>query len=92
MEDFIASSVRASLGFFHGRRTPDYGLATARVGGLIDYVNVSTLVGMIVSSRLATLSDMQTAYGLEDAYDLAEVISIDVHNRIEAAKNRVKHN
>lgn len=36
---------------------------------------------MIVSSRYATLHELDTVYGLEDAYDLLEVINTDAHNR-----------
>ncbi len=35
---------------------------------------------MIVSSRVATLRELQTVYGLEDLYNLAEVVVVDRHN------------
>lgn len=34
-----------------------------------------------MSSELATLHELQTVYGMEDAYDLLEVIAVDAHNR-----------
>ena len=34
-----------------------------------------------MSSRLATLHEMWTVYGLEDMYDLAEIIRIDAENQ-----------
>jgi hypothetical protein len=33
-----------------------------------------------MSSRMATLNELQTVYGLEDVYDMAEVLLIDAHN------------
>lgn len=38
------------------------------------------IIGTLVSSKLATLAELQTVYGVEDAYDLLEVLSVDVHN------------
>ena len=37
------------------------------------------------SSRLATLHELDTVYGVEDMYDLIEVIAVDALNR-EAAR------
>jgi hypothetical protein len=39
-------------------------------------------LGAILSSKLANLRELQTDYGLEDAYDLFEVITIDRYNEI----------
>lgn len=36
---------------------------------------------MIVSSRLATLHELDTVYGVGDLWDLIEVHSVDTHNR-----------
>jgi hypothetical protein len=49
---------------------------------------------MIVSADKATLRELQTDYGLEDAYDLAEIILVDSHNRATARKSKAngKHN
>lgn len=58
----------------------------ARARGLVDYVNFPPLIGMIVSSEHATLNELQTVYGVRDAYDIAELISVDTHNRREAQK------
>lgn len=35
---------------------------------------------MIVSAKLATLVELQTIYGVEDCYNLAEIVLVDVHN------------
>jgi hypothetical protein len=44
-------------------------------------VNLSRIVGGLVSSRLCTLHEMQTVYSLQDALDLWEVLSVDNYNR-----------
>lgn len=49
--------------------------------GLIDYVNVPAVIGSIVSSKLATLNELQTVYGIEDAYDLLEIINVNSYNQ-----------
>jgi len=49
-------------------------------GGLIDYVNMPAIIGMIVSADKATLFELQHVYGLEDAYNIAEIILVDSHN------------
>lgn len=36
---------------------------------------------MIVSSGKATLAELQTVYGLEDLYDLIEVVNVDAYNQ-----------
>jgi uncharacterized small protein (DUF1192 family) len=43
------------------------------------------LIGAIVSSRIATLHELETVYSLEDAYELIEVLSVDAINRRIAA-------
>lgn len=35
---------------------------------------------MVVSSRLATLRELQTDYGVLDLYNLAELVSVDAVN------------
>ncbi|NBW08593.1 MAG: hypothetical protein EBR82_11270 [Caulobacteraceae bacterium] len=67
-------------GFFRGRSPleledgGDQGRRYAR------YVNVPGLIAVVVSSKLATLYELQTIYGLQDAYDLLEIIRVDGHN------------
>lgn len=42
---------------------------------------------MILSARMATLHELDTVYGIEDAYRMIEVIQIDAHNaRVTAPK------
>lgn len=35
----------------------------------------------MVSARLATLHELDTIYGVEDLYDLLEILAVDNHNR-----------
>jgi hypothetical protein len=36
---------------------------------------------MLVANKIATLRELDTVYGLEDAYDLIEIIVVDSHNK-----------
>jgi len=40
----------------------------------------------VISSRLATLYELQTVYGVEDLYVLLEVIAVDNYNRMLASQ------
>ena len=44
-------------------------------------------IAVVVSSRLATLHELDTVYGLEDLYDLIEVLSVDATNRRRAEEH-----
>lgn len=46
----------------------------------MNYANVPRVIGTLVSARLATLHELQTVYGIKDAYDMLEVLSVDMHN------------
>ena len=39
-----------------------------------------------MSSKLATLHELQTVYGIKDLYDLLEVLAVDNYNRMIAAR------
>ncbi len=57
--------------------------------GYADYANVSGLVGVILTRRLATLHELDTVYSYEDALNLAEIITVRNYNEwaaMEAAK------
>ncbi|WP_276330929.1 hypothetical protein [Methylobacterium currus] len=41
-----------------------------------------------MSSGRATLHELQTVYGIKDAFDLLEVIQIDAHNERAAQKEQ----
>jgi len=47
---------------------------------LAGYVNVPPMIGAVVNSRLATLHELETVYGLEDLCNLYEIIIIRVAN------------
>ena len=47
----------------------------------MEYANVPRTIGMVVSHKMATLNELQTVYGLEDVYDMIEVILVDNHNQ-----------
>ena len=42
----------------------------------------------MISSKLATLHDLQTIYGTEDLYDMLEVLIVDAHNQAERYRER----
>jgi hypothetical protein len=47
---------------------------------------VAAAIGTVVSSRLATLHELDTVYSTEDLYALLEIVAVDGHNRRLAAK------
>jgi hypothetical protein len=49
-------------------------------------VNVPRGIGLVVSSRLATLHELDTVYGTEDLYIFLEILSVDNYNRRLARK------
>lgn len=79
-------------GFFVGRRTPEFGVTPFdSIGGLTGYANLPPLVGMVVSSRHATLLELQTVYGVQDLYNLAELVVVDAHNNRVISENAHRH-
>lgn len=51
------------------------------IGDFVEYTNVPRMAAMLISSRLATLHELQTIYGLEDLMMMLEVICVDNHNQ-----------
>lgn len=39
------------------------------------------MFGTLVSRRFATLHELDTVYGLEDVYDMMEIIAVDSYNQ-----------
>lgn len=37
-------------------------------------------IGTVVSSRLATLTELQSVYGVRDLYDMLEIVNVDRYN------------
>ena len=48
---------------------------------MVEYANVPTLIGTLVSHRAATLIELQTVYGIRDAHNLLEILMVDSHNK-----------
>lgn len=46
----------------------------------MQYENVPRVIGTLVSAGKATLYELQTAYSIEDAYNMLEIVSVDHHN------------
>jgi len=73
--------VGLARGFFKSRRIPDVKFAS---GGskkhFAEYANISPILASVISSKLATLYELQTVYGLEDCYNLLEIVIVDNYN------------
>ncbi|UOO77924.1 hypothetical protein LVJ85_05540 [Neisseria sp. Dent CA1/247] len=54
----------------------------------MEYINLSAIIGGLVSSRICTLYELQSVYSLEDALNLWEVLSIDGYNQHQAQKRQ----
>lgn len=44
-------------------------------------MNVPPTIGAVISARLATMAELETVLGMEDVYDLLEIIAVDAHNK-----------
>jgi hypothetical protein len=54
----------------------------------VECPNVPRSIATVVRARLATLTELDTVYGLEDLWDLLEINAVDQQN--QALANRVK--
>ncbi len=75
---------KAPSGFF-ARRRP-LRISRQHVGGdqaQAEYANISKVIGVVVGRRLATLLELQTVYGIEDAHNLLEICAVDAANERE---------
>ena len=43
-------------------------------------MNLSAVIGTLLSKRMATLHELDTVYGVRDVYDMLEVITVDGYN------------
>ena len=48
---------------------------------MMDFVNVPKTIATVVCSGKASLHELDTVYGLEDLWDLLEIISVESHNQ-----------
>lgn len=58
--------------------------------GLARYENVPTTIATVVSSKLATLYELDTVYGVEDLWRLLEINTIDNYNQMIANRSQEK--
>lgn len=49
--------------------------------GLVTYHNVPRPLATVISSRLASLAELDTVLSVADMWDLLEVIMVDGHNQ-----------
>lgn len=49
--------------------------------GLVECANVPKSIAAIVASGKATLTELDTVYGIEDMWDLLEIITVESHNQ-----------
>lgn len=52
-----------------------------------DYANVPPTIGSVISARLATMAEIETVLGMEDIYDLLEIMAVDEHNKRIASRS-----
>ncbi len=43
-------------------------------------MNISAPIATLLSKRMATLHELDTVYGVQDVYDMLEVVTIDDYN------------
>ena len=84
-------SVFVAHGFFFARRVAD--LSFDGTGGRVErYPNVPTSIGVVLSNKMATYTELSTTLGVEDLYDLLEVIQVDSYNMQQARKDAQRAN
>jgi len=69
-------------GFFFRRKAIDFGIKSASQSTrkLIEYQATTQAIAAVISSRLATLHELDTVYSVEDMWILLEVNAVDRHN------------
>lgn len=50
--------------------------------GLVKYENVPSTIATVVSSKLATLFELDTVYGTEDLWRLLEINTVENYNQM----------
>lgn len=58
------------------------------VNGLAMYENVPQTIATVVSSKLATLHELDTVYGTEDLWKLLEINTVDSYNQMVINKSQ----
>lgn len=74
---------QTAYGFFDSRRPLKLkGLAGGNANiRFADYQNIPPVIATLVSKKMASLIDLQTIYGVKDAYDLLEIYAVDSFNQ-----------
>lgn len=76
-------SFKAAPGFFQLRQrldiSPKYQSGIQK-NGMVDYVSLPKTIATVISGKKATLHELQTVYGLQDLWDMLEIIMVDSHN------------
>ena len=54
----------------------------------MEYPNIQRGIGAVISSKMATLHELDTIYGTEDLYDMLEILAVDAYNQRKAQKAR----
>ncbi len=47
----------------------------------LQYANVASSVGNVITAKLATLHELQTIYSFRDMYDLLEIAAVNASNQ-----------
>jgi hypothetical protein len=51
---------------------------------------VPAVIGTLVSGKMAKLIELQTVYGVQDAYDMLELLTVDAVNRKILSKQKTE--
>jgi len=75
--------VEIAHGFFEGRRPLNLRRLTGngRHKQFAEYLNISPIIGTLLSKNMATLHELDTVYGVRDVYDMLEIVTVDDYNR-----------
>ena len=74
--------MESSYGFFFSRKRLDFGVQSTTQSSkrLIEYQATSQTIATVLSSKMATLHELDTVYGVEDLWILIEISAVDRHN------------
>jgi hypothetical protein len=71
-----------ACGFFYGRDHVDFRPINSSNDDK-DYIlnkNVTRIIATLVLSKICSLHELDTIYGMKDAYDMLEIIQVDNYN------------
>ena len=76
--------------FFRERKELKFLRGYRAEGPSVDYQNLDGFIGAILADRQATLRELMTAYDLEDAFVMYEVIAVTRFNEHLSVKHAQK--